>query len=204
MPRGINPVRTAANIIRGGELAAVTLLSGQLRGSLYQTRMEAVEPLTPEERLNIGGSVGRFGLPVHGNVLFEVTRDGVRYEIELIDVLVSVNYRNTIVTTPTQGRRGTVKEYIKGDDYQVSMTGSLVSEKQNAFPLEKLQLFVSILEEEGQIPVASAFLGVFGITRLVLDSYDFKQEDARYMNSLPFSLKFLSDEDVNLIISEED
>ncbi|HQP04412.1 MAG TPA: DUF6046 domain-containing protein [Bacteroidales bacterium] len=118
--------------------------------------------------------------------------------IELLDVRCRVNQSNTIVSTALVGRKGTVKEYIQANDYRVDIRGSVVANSQNAFPIEDVITLKKILSTPGRIRIYSKYLQLFDITQVVYQSGDYDQDSARYMNHLPFSFQFLSDDDYEL------
>ncbi len=55
---------------------------------------------------------------------------------------IDVYRKNTIVSTALAGRRGTVKEFIKAEDYDITISGQLISNywggKPAAYPVESL------------------------------------------------------------------
>ena len=51
--------------------------------------------------------------------------------------------------------------------------------------------------------IANIFANSFDIGRVVLTKALFKQQDQKYINVLPFSLTFDSDEDYDFLIEEE-
>lgn len=66
----------------------------------------------------------------------------------------------------------------------------------NAFPIDELRVLTEILELPETFKVANVLLrDGFGVDKVVLKSVDFKQqEESKFLNVLPYSLKLYSDE----------
>jgi len=58
-----------------------------------------------------------------------------------------------------------------------------------------------ILSTTGSLSVDSAYLDVFGISKLVVKKADFNQSSWKYFNIVPFTIDFLSDEDYDFLIN---
>lgn len=118
---------------------------------------------------------------------------------------IDVQLQNTIVSTALAGRRGTVKEFIKAEDYKIIISGQLINTylgKPTAYPVEQLRTLVSLMQAEDAIEVSSAYLGFFDVSKVVLRSFTMNQEP-KYLNVQPFKLELLSDDDVDLFKIEE-
>lgn len=119
---------------------------------------------------------------------------------------IDVTLQNTIVSTALAGRRGTVKEFIKAEDYKITISGQLISTnsgKPTAYPVDQLRTLISLMQAEDAIEVSSAYLGFFDVSKVVLKSFTMNQEP-KYLNVQPFKLELLSDEDVDLFKIQED
>lgn len=118
-------------------------------------------------------------------------------EIDFDTVLMEVTQTKNIVTTPVQGRNGTVKEYISDGDYQISISGVITTKYNNVAPFESDIAYVnsvfSILKAPLAIPVASNFLGMFNINSMVVLDYKLGQVEGS-RNTISFSMNCLSDE----------
>jgi hypothetical protein len=113
--------------------------------------------------------------------------DGVRVN----EVLLEVSMAKNIITTAIQGRNGTIKEYVSDGDYNISVTGRLVNEK-NAVPEIALNALKEICKVPDTLAVNCPFLQYFDITACVITDYSFTEiEGSR--NQIDFSLSLLSD-----------
>ncbi len=119
---------------------------------------------------------------------------------------IDVTRKNTIVSTALAGRKGTVKEFIKAEDYNISISGQLIntnSGKPTAYPVDQLRTLINLMQAEDAIEVSSAYLGFFDVSKVVLESFTINQ-DPKYLNVQPFNLKLISDEDADLFKIQED
>ncbi len=180
----------------------------RVKSELYERALKpSLLTADPDELLSLDNQpseyVGASAAVKRSNIILEVDADLTTtpdrvLRIELIDVKCRVNQSNTIVSTALVGRRGSVKEYIQANDYRVDIRGSVVANSQNAFPLEDVITLKKILATPGRIRVYSKLLQLFEITHMVYQSGDYDQDSARYVNAMPFSFQFLSDDDYEL------
>jgi len=142
------------------------------------------------------------GTPVFSN--FSAVCNGVTVNIDTALFVVSMT--KNIITTPIQGRNGTVKEYISDGDFQVTIKGVLSGEK-GQFPqytsmtktsLQDLKMFC---EASKVAQVNSWYLNNLGINYLVVQSYKFEQNEGEY-GLVPFEISCLSEQKYDVIISK--
>jgi hypothetical protein len=67
-----------------------------------------------------------------------------------------------------------------------------------------LRTLISLLQAEDSVEVSSAFLGFFDVSKVVLTSFDIKQQESKYVNVQPFKMVLVSDDDADLFKIEED
>lgn len=83
-------------------------------------------------------------------------------EYEIDCALISITGKKTLVQTPLVGRKGSVKELISLDDYQISIVGAVVGEDR-VWPEEKLnkinELYTINQSLELKCALAEVFLG---------------------------------------------
>lgn len=93
--------------------------------------------------------------------------------------LIQLALAKTIVETPTVGkqRKGTVKEYINTEDWQVVIRGVCVdAQNPNNYPSEQVAVLNELLEINDALEVVSnKFLAFFGIEKLVFKNIDFDE-----------------------------
>ncbi|MBI9055524.1 MAG: hypothetical protein JEY96_17000 [Bacteroidales bacterium] len=195
--------RVGINAANQAALTASTTAIQFIKTSAYAQRMLTLpEVLTNEEMLSLDGSKSPYKTSagdVARNVLMLSTIDD-SLQIQLIDVGIKASQANTIKQTPLTGRKGTIKEYIQAMDHNVVVKGNLISGTAGAFPFDMLHALVRILKEPAALKVANKYLEAFDISKLVLRTADYDQSAQKYMNVLPFSLNFVSDEDYELQI----
>jgi len=139
--------------------------------------------------------------PVRNNLIFEDNKRSVK--ILIWDVRIDTSFENTIVKTPVTKRRVTIKEYISAKDYSFTVSGSLIADSQFYFPLDELKEFIRLFEIEENFNVRNVFINAFDVHKVVLESASIPQSSAKFVNAIPFNLKLISDQDVQLSIQEE-
>jgi len=139
--------------------------------------------------------------PVRNNLIFEDNNGSVK--ILIWDVHIDTSFENTIVKTAVTKRRGTIKEFISARDYSFTVSGSLISNSQFHFPLDELKEFIRLFELEENFNVTNVFINAFDVHKVVLESASIPQSSAKFVNAIPFNIKLISDQDVQLSIQEE-
>jgi len=125
--------------------------------------------------------------------------DGIEKEFKPLTIdlaIITISQSKNIVSTAIQGRNGTVKEFISDGDYQISING-LIWINDNIYPEEEVQKFVNIMKVPQAIKIYSNFINLFGISELVITSYDVPQLEGM-RNQQPFTITAISDEYINL------
>lgn len=117
--------------------------------------------------------------------------------IEIDSILITVSMQKTIITTPTQGSDGTVKEYISKGDYNITFNGVLVSEEPDQFPESDFLDLIELLDAPISLPVVSEFLGFFNIDEIVVTNYGAPQASGS-RDMQPFNFSALSDKPIEL------
>lgn len=170
--------------------------SSALHGELANDDIDAMLLRVP----SLFGYKRKFISEIPRNNLLLRTNDGT--QIEFIDAKVKVVPENTIKCTPLVNRNGSVKELIQASDYKVTISGSLMVDSMHEFPYNELKLLNSILKKQESIRVVNAYLDIFGINQMVFQSGNFDQSAAQFVNVMPFSLDFLSDEDYGFLVED--
>lgn len=125
-------------------------------------------------------------------------------QLTLADAVASVSRERRIVSTAMVGRDGTVKEYINEGDWALNFVvgvqpvdaGGIADE----YPVEELKKLKKYLDEKRSLRVQSAFLDVFGISRIVIKNFSVVQTtDQNYQG---VSISAVSDEDIELVSKE--
>ncbi len=129
-------------------------------------------------------------LPKLSNIKEALTNNGKSYfmRLKLADSegniyefpnepLVALSQKKKIVETPTVGyqRRGTVKEYIYTEDYNVKIRGLCINDDgSKTYPAKQVETLNRMFEiNEALEVVDSKFFAFFGISKLVLKSKNY-------------------------------
>tara|TARA_R110000765_G_scaffold379240_1_gene470218 strand:+ start:198 stop:1115 length:918 start_codon:yes stop_codon:yes gene_type:complete len=105
--------------------------------------------------------------------------------------LISISKKKDIVKTKVVNRSSTRKEYITSGDYSVNITGVFTGTDHDVFPTADIEALIRAVEAPIPLEVISPYLFRFGITRLVVEGFDFGQERGSYA-SQKFSIKCTS------------
>lgn len=157
-------------------------------------------------------TAGRAGVPITDKsywagryVLCELTlerEDGSR--LVLADAVAAVSRERRIVSTALVGCDGTVKEYINEGDWSVNIVVGVQAtdgdQIVDEYPTDGLKELRKYLDEKKSLRVHSAFLDVFGITRLVVKNYSATQTTEQ--NYQAVSISAVSDEDMEIYSRE--
>lgn len=124
--------------------------------------------------------------------------DGERLTIP--DAIAAVSRERRIVSTALTGRDGTVKEYINEGDWQINIVVGVQSVRSGVitddYPTEELKALRAFFDEQKAIEVASEFLKIFDITKIVIKSFSLTQ--ATESNYQEVSISAVSDEDYEI------
>jgi len=115
---------------------------------------------------------------------------------------ISIAGQKTIVETPLAGstRRGTVKELISVDDYQVTIRGIAINYASKlVYPEDEVKALRDLFEKNESLVVECALTNLFGIYRLVIKSARFP-EMVGIQHAQAYELTCVSDEDFDLEI----
>lgn len=137
------------------------------------------------------------------------------------EVVMSVSQERNIVTTPLQGRDGTIKEFISNGDYNISIDAGVMAgtnETENnddetsflipndEYPEAELKKLGEILLAKRAIAVQSDFLDIFNIKSVVIKSFIITQEthsnrqsiQIQMLSDMPYEIKQIKDDYVKV------
>lgn len=117
--------------------------------------------------------------------------------VKLDSVIVTINQTRNIVTTPIQGRNGTVKEYISDGDFEINIKGLVVSISPQRAPREIMENIANLFSLPNEIVVVSDYISLFKIDYAVVQSYAFSQVEGS-LNQIQMDLRLLSDSPIEL------
>jgi hypothetical protein len=149
------------------------------------------------------------GTPIMDTLRFEqgsyVDQAGERRtwpQVDLDTAIITVSQRKNIVITPVQGYAGTVKQYISPGDFELSVQAAIISPYSRVFPADELAQLRAVLEAPVALEVSSRFLAIWGITNIVVTSFQLNQIEG-YANQIILSLAGLSDRPVELLFTPD-
>jgi hypothetical protein len=133
----------------------------------------------------------------------------IPYEKQTIDtVLMTVTQVKNIIRTPIQGKSGTIKEYVADGDFEIDVSGIIVSEGENTYPTDEVESLMQLFSIPDSLRITCEFLnhfgvaspkGISGIDEVVITDFSFPQTEGM-RNSQVFSCKMISDTPIELII----
>jgi len=201
--------RYGTNLLNAAKYIGTQTAVGAVKTASYVDRLAdsaEVEEFENSDILSIDGMESPYPTSAGGAVRNVLILRNQANDVQIVfyDVKIRVNRRNTIIETPLAGRTGSVKEYIQAQDYDISVSGSLISDHRIKFPLAELRAVVELLHKAETFTLANVYLESFGISKVVLKSADYDQQSQQFVNVLPFSFNFVSDEDYELELTETD
>lgn len=126
----------------------------------------------PEEELEDIVRTNALGVPMR--MPLQVREEGGEWYLLPVEPLISITGRNIITRRQVaKGRaRGTIKERWTQDDYQLKISGVLISYKENRYPKEDVEKLRKLCEVSS-LEVECPLLYLFGINKIVVENYDF-------------------------------
>jgi hypothetical protein len=112
--------------------------------------------------------------------------------------------KNIIETQLNRGERtGNVIEEVNLNNKKVTIKGVIINEEDfDVYPEEDVRMLSEICDAPGSIEVQNWHLNQFGISKIVIERYDF-YEIVGYPNAQAFELTCKSDEDFELELVDE-
>jgi hypothetical protein len=144
-----------------------------------------------------------------GNKYFlklKLSHNGQNFELPN-EPLISLGLSKTIVETATVGkyRKGTVKEYICTEDYQITIKGVCVKDDEpEVYPAQQVALINDMFEINDSLEVVSnVFFELFGIRKIVLKDKQF-EDMAGEAGMQKYTITAVSDQDFYADLNEQD
>lgn len=92
---------------------------------------------------------------------------------ELPNAVISVAGKKTIMETPMVGQQGSVKELIGMDDYEITISGVIISDD-DSYPEKEITEFINIWKKNDAVKLVSALTSlIIGSEDIVIKSVDF-------------------------------
>lgn len=131
-----------------------------------------VEANTP---VNLLQEKGLDGSPIRHYIQLQVKDEGENYTFFDGHAIIKISERKNILLTKVQGRDLTRKEYISGGDYNITISGKIVSPYQDVYPTKEVMDLIKILKHKDVITCQSPYLDMFEISTILILSYDLPQ-----------------------------
>lgn len=131
-----------------------------------------VEANTP---VNLLQEKGLDGSPIRHYIQLQVKDEGENYTFFDGHAIIKISERKNILLTKVQSRDLTRKEYISGGDYNITISGKIVSPYQDVYPTKEVMDLIKILKHKDVITCQSPYLDMFEISTILILSYDLPQ-----------------------------
>lgn len=115
--------------------------------------------------------------------------------------LIDISATKNIVTTAIKGKKGTVKEYINTDDYQITIRGILINYDSDEYPEELVYDLHETFKINKEMQITSAVPNLLDIHNVVIKDLKIPEVEG-YNNIQPYLLQCLSDDPIELLIKE--
>lgn len=168
--------------------------SGKLPGNDYQYDGD---PASQKMTSNLGAKLRK--KDVKGRIYFMpvvLGYNGKEYEIP--NATIGFQGKKRIVETPMIGRRGTVKELVSLDDYEITISGVCIDQD---FPEDALQELAGLYEVNESVTLKCALTDIFlsEDDKVVLRSIDIPAEKGTDV-AQRFAMKLVTDKSFELIV----
>lgn len=173
----------------------------QIEGDTYDIFRQQIVEKTDEELKDLIRH-NALGYPMTLPLSMRIEQEGEEEWLLPFEPLVSVTGKNIIVRRQVnKGKvRGSIKERWTQDDYSIKIEGILMG-KDNDYPEEDVARLRKFCEA-AKVEVYSPLLEIFGITRMVIEQYDFPMTTGS--NNQNYSLSCHSDDIYKLLLSRKD
>lgn len=126
-----------------------------------------------------------------------------------IDPVITISCKNKIVQRDVlkvrqkdKERRGSVKELWSQGDYEINISGVLISNDEDKLPEDDLKKLRALCEYRGALQVYSPLFTIFNITKICIEDYSFPF--TKGVANQMYSIKAVSDDfdSSNLLIAK--
>lgn len=157
--------------------------------------------LTDDELLDVV-QMSASGMPMTFPVSMKIEEPGAEFWLLPYEPLISVSGQNVLIKRRVNkgAVRGTIKERWMQDDYNISIEGILLSTDGN-YPQADVAKLRAICEA-GQVQVISPLLEVFGISKIVIESWDMPFTSGQANQN--YTIKAVSDDIYKLLLTKND
>lgn len=141
------------------------------------------------------------GVPMRMPLSLKLEESGEKEWLLPIEPMVSITGKNIIVKRQVnKGKvRGSIKERWMQDDYSINIQGVFIAPDRYPYAdVAKLRKYC----EAGRVEVISPLLEVFGVTKMVIESWEIPFTTGQ--NNQNYSLSCVSDDVYKLLLTKQD
>ena len=140
--------------------------------------------------------------PVYDYLQLKAKVDGK--EVTFIDghAMVRLSRKKNIILTQVQGRDLTRKEYISAGDYELQVSGKIVSPYPDVYPIEDVIKFRKLMEHTDLLGCTSTILNAFNIYNILVTNFDLSQKEG-FANVQNYSFSAVFELSSDELIEEE-
>lgn len=143
-----------------------------------------VEENTPS--LNVPEVTDLQGNPLRSYIELYIKKDGTEYKFYDGHALIKISRSKNIILTKVQGRDLTRKEFLSNGDYNISISGMIVSPYPDVYPTSEVSTLRTILEHNDLVYIKSPLLNIFEIGTMLITNYNIPQKSG-YLNVQEYS-----------------
>jgi hypothetical protein len=120
-----------------------------------------------------------------------------------IEPILDITGGKTIVKTQIDSQDGTFKEMFSKNDYAITIRGILSSQDgTDNYPKDLVRRLRRICESTSNIPISCSLTTLFGIDRIVIESYSLPAVEG-FQSLQPYQLNCFSDKDIVLELNSQ-
>ncbi len=155
----------------------------------------------PEEQVAELLRNNALGIPMH--LPLELKTDDGEWWTLPFEPLITLNGKNVIIKKQIcKGSvRGTVKERWTQDDYDISISGILMSIENDSYPEEDVRKLRALCEA-AKLQVSCPLFEIFSISQIVVENFSFPFTSG--IRNQAYSIDAVSDDTYRLLLKKED
>lgn len=164
----------------------------------YEAAVQEATSLALSHEKFSRGYKSTFGLPLYLPFEFD-PYDETTEGLILESAVCSISRSKNIVITELQGRDHSVKEFINGGDFEISVSG-IICTPGYGYPLEAVKDFHSYMDQNKSMRIIHEVLNELGVFDIVITGYELPKTP--YSNCQLYSFNAVSDLPIELTINE--
>jgi hypothetical protein len=107
--------------------------------------------------------------------------------------------KETVITSLNRGgKRGTVKEEVNLNDYEIAIRGLAINEQENDYPDQIIRQIRTLTEHPGSLEVVGFLFELFRINLVTVQDFYYPRDERMPIRVQAYEIKFISDEDFEI------